>query len=156
MKLINLPKLPKKIWLSTLLVVTAVLLVGGVVLAGQIITHQGTVTVVAPTPTYIFAVYDAPTSGNEIIDGNSAFWNLGTVDVAGTTSRTVYIAKTGTGDVTVTPAVVGLDAATGAIVFSPLSVTVTDSTRQSITATFTAVSVTTSPDDFDITFTGNP
>jgi hypothetical protein len=138
----------------------AVLGVGAVYAAMTLTTH-GTVTVApggsgTPVATYTFKVWDTVTGGTEIVADNNAFFNLGSVNLASYLEKTVYIEKTGTATVTVTPVLAGLDAATGAITFTPALVTVTNGTRLPIVVKFTSGAVPAAADAFDITFTGNP
>jgi hypothetical protein len=123
---------------------------------------HGTVTVVptggggTPVATYTYKVWDAVTGGAEIPAENASFFNLGSVNVGSWIEKTVYIEKTGTATVAVTPTLTGLDAATGTITFTPASVTVTNGTRLPIVVKFTAGANPAAADAFDITFTGNP
>ena len=139
----------------------AVLGVGAVYAAMTLTTH-GTVTVVptggggTPIATYTFKVWDAVTGGTEIAAENAAFFNLGSVNVGSYLEKTVYIEKTGTATVAVTPSLAGLDAATGTITFTPPSVSVTNATRLPIVVRFSAGANPAAADAFDITFTGSP
>jgi hypothetical protein len=155
-----------KTWYGVPILVFALVAVLGVgaVYAAMVLHTSGTVTVVAtggggtplPTPTYLFKLYDAVSGGNEIAAENNTFFNLGNINVSSTLEKTIYAEKTGTGSVTVTPALSNLDPATGTIIFTPVSVTVTNSTRLPIAVKFTAGAVPAAADAFDITFTGNP
>ena len=161
--------LNKKWYGVPVLVFALVAMLGvGAVYAAMTMTTHGTVTVVpsggtgggggggTQVPTYTFKVWDAVTAGNEIAAEDSAFFNLGTINVSSFTEKTVYIEKTGNQTVTVTPTVTNLDAATGTITFTPTSVTVTDTTRLPIVVRFTSGNSTAAADAFDITFTGSP
>jgi hypothetical protein len=156
----SIKKISKKVWIPVASVL-AVLLISGIALAAMTITHHGSVTVTTDgggvgTPVYTFAVYDAPTGGNVIGTGDTAFLTLGTVNTNSYLEKTVYIAKTGTGDVTVTPEVQNLDTATGTISFTPSSVTVINSNRQPIVIRFTSGSTPAATDEFDIVYTCSP
>ena len=155
----------KKLISIPVLAVLAGLIVGGVAIAAGVITMHGSVTVVAPggggggeppPTTYLFKVYDAATGGTEIAAEDSAFFNLGSITQSYSIEKTVYIEKTGTGDVTVTPSVSGLLPATGTITFTPTSVLATSAGRQAIAVKFTAAAAPAAADPFDITFTGSP
>lgn len=130
----------------------------GTVLAVQITTHHGSVTIPSPpspSPTYTFKAYDALSGGNEITNGDSAFFAFGSVSANGTAQKTIYLEKTGTGAVTVTPAATWTGTALGTITFNPTSINLTDATPQPIVVTFTA-GATPGSSTFDITYTGNP
>ena len=135
----------------------------GAVYGAVVMTMHGTVTVVSsggggtpPALTYTYKVYDAVTGGNELAAENNTFFNLGSINISSTLEKTVYIEKTGTGSVTVTPSLTGLDPTTGTITFTPPSVAVTNGTRLPIVVKFTAGANPAAADAFDITFTGNP
>lgn len=148
----NIKKISKKVWIPVASFL-AVLLIGGIALAVNPITHHGTVTVVNPQQyTYTFGVYQDQSATIEIADGNNAFWTLGTVNTGAspTEPKTVFIKNTGTGTLTVTPSVNELTL--GDIVFSPTSVQLTSGSVQSITATFTA-GQTAGEDSFNVIFT---
>ncbi len=135
------------------------IIAAGTVLAAQVLTNHGSVTVTNPQPpplTYTFKVYDAAIGGTEITDGDSAFFALGSVAAGGTSSKTVYVQATGTGAVTVTPAATWTGASLGTFSFNPPSVGVNGSGRQAIQVTFTAGASAGGPSGFDITYTGTP
>ncbi len=154
----NFKKISKKVWIPVASFL-AVLLISGIALAAMTITHHGRVAVSTGgdgTPVYTFSIFDAPTGGNVLADGNTGFLELGTINTNSYFEKTVYIAKTGTGDVTVIPQVQNLDASTGTITFNPAQVTVTNSDRQQIVIRFTSGSTAAVADDFEIVYTGSP
>lgn len=135
------------------------IIAAGTVLAAQVMTHHGTVSVTGSQPppqTYTFRAYDAASGGAEVADGDSAYFVMGSTATGGTIQKTIYLEKTGTGAVTVTPAATWTGAALGTFAFSPTSVNLTDATRQAIVVTFTAGASAGGPSGFDITYTGNP
>lgn len=149
----------KKLIAIVALVAVAALMVAGVAVAAMTLTHHGSVQVVSappPATTYTFAVYDAATGGSLVADGDSALFALGSVNAGATSQKTVYLQKTGTGNVTVTPSVSWTGTAPGTITFTPTSVSLTDATRQPIVVTFTAGASPAASTDFDIIYTGSP
>ena len=148
------------------LAVLAGLVVGtATVAAVMVLTHHGSAEVVAPggggggNPpplTYLFKVYDAATGGNEIVQDDSTFYQFGKVQQTYSVTKTIYIEKTGTGNVTVTPAATWAGTAPGTITFDPPSVTVMDSIRLPIAVKFTAGTTTAPPTNVDVTYTGSP
>lgn len=139
-------------------IAVCVLCVGAIAYAAVTITLHGSVAVVSPQvqTTYSFDVYSAVTGGNKIDSGDATFMALGDVAAGQYVEKTIWIEKTGTGNVTVTPSVSWTGNQSGIITFLPTSVTVTDTTRQPITIRFTAGDTTASTENFDIHLNGVP
>jgi hypothetical protein len=133
------------------------LVVSGVALAAIItINHQGSVEIVAPPQaplTYGFKIYDAAAGGNELAEGNSAFFALGQVQTGGVVTKTVYLQRTGTGSLVVTPSYLwGGTTVSGQIAFSPTTVSLNNDNRQPLQVTFTAGSSVVAPNNFSISY----
>jgi hypothetical protein len=139
-------------------VLAGILSVGAIAWAAMTMTLHGSVAVIPQTPVikYTFDVYDSLTGGNKIDSGDTTYLSLGSVTAGSFVEKTIYIEKTGTGDVTVTPSATWTGDASGTITFTPTSVTVTDATRKPITIRFTAGDTTSTSQNFDITLTGSP
>ncbi len=159
----------QKKWLMGIMAgIAATLVIGLAVVAAMTLTHTGSVQVVAsggtgggggggtPLPSYTFSIYDSASGGNEILN-NAPYFELGTINANSYVEKTVYVQRTGTLDVTVTPSVNGLDTSSGAITFTPASVTATASGRQAIVIRFTAgPNPTPALDAFEIKYAGSP
>jgi hypothetical protein len=126
-------------------VLAGILSIGAIAWAAVSVTHHGSVNVVSggggspsQATTYTFAVYDAPTAGNIIADGDTSYFSLGNVGPTLQSSETVYIQNTGTGNITVTPAVSWSSSAVGTFSIEPVSVNLAPGTRNPVVITFTA------------------
>lgn len=136
-------------------VLAGILSIGAIAWAAMTVTLHGSVAVTAPqqADTYTFDVYDSLNGGKKIDSGDTTFLSLGSVTAGSFVEKTIYIEKTGTGNVTVTPSATWTGSVSGTITFTPTSVTVTDATRKPIVIRFTAGDTTSTSQNFDITLT---
>ncbi len=141
----------------------AAALLAGAATAALVVSLHGSVEVVPPggggggTPppaTYAFKLYDAASGGNEIVNGDNTFLQLGKVTTTYSTTKTVYIENSGTGAFSVSAAV-DWKGATPTGTFSGLDAVAVPvgTTRVPMAITFTAGATAGSLTEFDVSFT---
>jgi hypothetical protein len=142
---------------AVVFVLVGILCVGAIAYAAVTVTLHGSVKVVSPVvKTYTFEVWDAVTGGNRIDSGDSTFMALGNITASQYVDKIIYVEKTGTGNITVTPSATWTGSQSGTITFTPSFVTVTTTARVPIVVRFTAGDTTADTEMFDIHLNGTP